>query len=626
MLRVLSLASVLALAGFMAPLVAGDPNVSPPPTVPILAKFDQVEDGFSPSGCVFLYWSVVDSGKANETLHAALVFNATAHFANGAGATDAEQRASGGLVWNAWVGIGWGSSMLTSDSLLAWANPYSRSVIAVETIPSQSYSPPVESSNKIMKILSTGVFDNCIVVEFSRPTKSDSIHASIDVNTLVSHIWAYNPAPDPNADGGWKSHHGSHRGGYKIAYASGLAYSINPDSIEAKRFHGLGMAITWLGIFPTSVYYTKFFRSIPGWLLVHQIIQVVGSIFGMLVCAIYIIVNVNPATNFIGGATLSLMARPHSILGITIVCATFVQGSLGVFQRYALAREDFNDNSTRHKYVRFVHVWLGRIILLTAFAQAGLGIQVLYPLSEVKFRGREAWIAYIFVVIFWFSLFTVSTVLFEYSAANPSYKLVLDDSGKKTFKQSPQSGIHILLPHKKGSDSAHVLSDEGNNLMGPSAVAFEAASKSHANLRSFTWEDINQSVTNGRLLVVADGKYVFDINNWIFSHPGGQVILHAVAGTDITNDYFHEAGFDSETFIPKQQLNRLLGSFERTLLKEFTASDRSSVAGSERPIRPPSTISIRPNAAAEGLDPIEWSHVLRARRTHVHTRLAIARL
>ena len=44
------------------------------------------------------------------------------------------------------------------------------------------------------------------------------------------------------------------------------------------------------------------------------------------------------------------------------------------------------------------------------------------------------------------------------------------------------------------------------------------------------------------MLVVGNGHYVYDISKWITSHPGGQLILHAVNGTDITNDYFHEAG------------------------------------------------------------------------------------
>lgn len=61
-------------------------------------------------------------------------------------------------------------------------------------------------------------------------------------------------------------------------------------------------------------------------------------------------------------------------------------------------------------------------------------------------------------------------------------------------------------------------------------------------LKSFTWKTLGDAIADGAMYVVADGRYVYDISQWVTSHPGGRIILHSVCGTDISNDYFHEAG------------------------------------------------------------------------------------
>lgn len=80
----------------------------------------------------------------------------------------------------------------------------------------------------------------------------------------------------------------------------------------------------------------------------------------------------------------------------------------------------------------------------------------------------------------------------------------------------------------------------------------------NTGLPQYTWESLNKEITTkGRLYVVANRKYVYDVSSWINSHPGGKLILYSVAGTDISNDYFHEAGFDAEEFTPKPVRKRI---------------------------------------------------------------------
>ncbi|KAJ3054474.1 hypothetical protein HK102_011516, partial [Quaeritorhiza haematococci] len=146
-----------------------------------------------------------------------------------------------------------------------------------------------------------------------------------------------------------------------------------------------------------------------------------------------------------------------------------------------------------------------------------------------------------------------------------------------------------------------------------------------------------------KMYVVANGKYVFDINQWIRSHPGGQLILHSVAGTDITNDYFHEAGYDAAAFVSKKDskllqagpralpsnlnINTIRSNLNMSTVRTSLSKDNTAAATWVGPIP-----EEQQQAAAQlanvvsSLTEAEWKRVLRARRPHVHTRLAIQKL
>ncbi|KAJ3358129.1 hypothetical protein HDU91_005316 [Kappamyces sp. JEL0680] len=125
------------------------------------------------------------------------------------------------------------------------------------------------------------------------------------------------------------------------------------------------------------------------------------------------------------------------------------------------------------------------------------------------------------------------------------------------------------------------------------------------------------------MLVVGNNRYVYDISKWITSHPGGQIILHNVNGTDITNDYFHEAGFDASEFTP----------MPHPPPKKADVQGAKAVPGLSRAdiisVRRQSIDSLQSRAAgitALNFTQDDWSAIQRSRRTHVHTRLAVQRL
>ncbi|KAL2916200.1 hypothetical protein HK105_204291 [Polyrhizophydium stewartii] len=591
----------------LLPLAVGDPNTSPPAGIPLLARFAQVENGFEDTGSLSFFWTVENAGAANETIHAALFFDA----AN---------------ILNMWIGFGWGSSMLNSDSMIVWANPNTKTPTVIEGIPSGWYSPPVASDDKILRFqgMTQQIVGNAMVVEFRRPTRpsTGSLHAQIDINAPQRHIWAFNPNPNPASESGWKDHHGPHRGGYKITYATGEDENTDPDSIIAKRIHGMAMAITWTFVFPSSIYYTRYFRSVSGWLLVHMALQSIGAGVGVIGFAIYIITTLG--NNFGGSVNTSLIFRPHSILGLCITVGTLVQGVFGIFNRLSLSSESMNVDRSRFGIVRFVHNWLGRLLVVAAFAQVGLGVQTLYPLSETKFRGAGAWIAYVIVVSFWVLLFMGTDVYYQYRLANVTQKLVVGKDGKKKIVsglgKASGGGSYAAVPGAQMS-----AQDQLN----------EASLRARPDLTPFTWGDIDENTRSGNLLVVANGRYVYSINSWIHSHPGGQIILHSVAGTDITNDYFNEAGFDAEAFVPQP---RTAAQTHGRALPPARSTDAASAAASSVGGNSSITLTVQERAAPSvdkqlntfanmaAMDEAEWQTVVRARRTHVHTRLAIAKL
>ncbi|KAJ3358127.1 hypothetical protein HDU91_005314 [Kappamyces sp. JEL0680] len=129
------------------------------------------------------------------------------------------------------------------------------------------------------------------------------------------------------------------------------------------------------------------------------------------------------------------------------------------------------------------------------------------------------------------------------------------------------------------------------------------------------------------MLVVGNNRYVYDISKWITSHPGGQIILHNVNGTDITNDYFHEAGFDASEFTPiaKPHPKKNLGMAEKNSLAGLSRADiisvkRQSLDHDQASLQTVEA-SLNPQYSEE-----DWTAIQRSRRTHVHTRLAIQKL
>ncbi|RKO88613.1 hypothetical protein BDK51DRAFT_17643, partial [Blyttiomyces helicus] len=566
---------------------------------PFLAKFAQVENGFETVGSSYsLYWNIDSPGMLNESIHGCLVFDGNAYRATGLVAPS----------WKAdhmWIGFGIGPSMLTADFILAHVTPGNPpSILALEARPAEQYSPPVNSSSP-MDIFSghnQTFANNSVFVEFRRRTRPrDGIHRDIDITTNISCIWAFNPNPDPRGANGWKFHHDVNRGAYIINWLTGNDAVSDGVSIYAKRIHGAGMASAWLLAFPFAIYYGRYLRSRPGWMWVHIIVQCFGLSI-VIFFASYVINSLQ--SNWGTNTWQDLPTRAHPLTGLILFPLTMVQGFFGLFNRLGMSVESFNVDRSRFNLVRFVHNWLGRLLVVAGFVQTAMGVQTLFPWEEAQFRGLPVWIVWVVLVAGWIVLFAITEVVYQRRAVNADSKLIRVEG--KTRVQPPRG--------KTG---------DGPEMLPLMELAAASSSNVSGELPSYTWEEIDASVQSGHLLVVADGRFVYGIDEWITSHPGGQIILHSVAGTDVTSDYFHEAGFDAAAFVPKAPSLEKQRNVNRHL--PDVAPPAYFVPVAARPL-PESFSAVANTAALAKLSPTEWKNVVRARRVHVHTKLAIQKL
>jgi hypothetical protein len=468
-----------------------------------------------------------------------------------------------------WIGIGIGESMLSAEFIVCH-NLGNQSVTLHEHISVFSYAPPVQRyGEELMRpVLGSVQNDRIQSCQFERviaTATSSTGRKSLSATKPFKLLWAYNTASGVNYSGSRFTYHGNRRGAITIHLTNGFGLAATIPSFSKMQIHGYGMIALWLGVFPFGAYYARYRRNVEGWIIIKVLNQTVGVLI------------------FLGFFFLILTNEPgfdklHSFFGVAIAVIVFAQVIFGAGTALGLFSESFD---TFKAFSRIVHRTTGYGLIVFAIVQIGLGIDILHPWVEP--RTWIPWILYIFLVLFWVIAFGFSEwyVQSNYQRKDPGYAQVATD-------------IQIAKPIPSG--------------------------------KKFSWESLNEEVKRGRMLVVANGKYVYDIASWISSHPGGQIILHSVCGTDITNDYFHEAGFDADEFTPRttppaERENR------KPLERRVSRIDYLNMKGEDKQmdvIVPPSLRSA-PNTAPSFSNE-DWQAIQRSRRTHVHTRLAIEKL
>lgn len=281
-----------------------------------------------------------------------------------------------------------------------------------------------------------------------------------------------------------------------------------------KLIHGFGMMAVWLGLFPFASFYARYFRSTPSWMYVHSTIQMLALI------GIFVFLGII-AMDFID------LSTPHASFGTYLLSLVVFQSLTGIASLLGLWHEKV---ARMRKFIKDYHNHAGFLLIVLAMAQAGLGLETVYPWAQGL--GRDAWAGYIFLCIFWPLLFLCAELYYNTSVRRSD-----------------------TTPARRGqADMAGTLgAGEMRDLRDPKSFVPMTHIPLHGervrpDLKMFTWETLDEGVMSGcvpaisgenirwmrrltrwcrEMLVVGNGRYVYDIGKWISSHPGGQLILHA---------------------------------------------------------------------------------------------------
>jgi Cytochrome b5-like Heme/Steroid binding domain/Eukaryotic cytochrome b561 len=391
----------------------------------------------------------------------------------------------------------------------------------------------------------------CVFERIASP--KNGIHVDMDVLNDMPLLWAFQPNSQLNYRGEWFSHHEvNQRGSLRINFASGSSTTAPVVSYNGKVVHGYGMIFVWLLVFPFGAFYARHFRSLSGWLVVKTSVQSIGVIgaFVFFFWIMFIEIRCDFA---------------HGILGLIMLSLVAVQVFLGIMSLVGLSNETLDKSRS---FTRNIHRLVGLALLLASMIQIPLGINILHPWVDPKHY--QLWGIYLTLSVFWILAF-VSAEVYYYVKCGRS-------------ELPKMARIDKILDEATGKSSRKDTSKF---------------------MKTFTWQSLDEAVLAGGKYVVADGRYVYDISQWITSHPGGRIILHSVCGTDITNDYFHESGFDAAEFRAKPEAPPQLprGSFTPNRF----SSDLRSVMSMQ---------SMSSNLETTQFTQHDWQCVVKARRTH----------
>ncbi|KAJ3259948.1 hypothetical protein HK103_001458 [Boothiomyces macroporosus] len=466
-----------------------------------------------------------------------------------------------------WAAVAFGTSMRQSQMIVCHNVGINTLVLHEHQPRGQYLAAPIYDGTFVAVGLSGLSDSNSQTCVFQRPFQpNDSYHFNLDPNAPISMLWSFNPATGINWYGApFTFHQPNHRGAFEINFSTGEVVSTNVPNFTLKQTHGFSMMFIWLVLFPFGVFYARHFRSYPGWLWVKIGVQSTGVV--LVLCAILIAV-----------ASIVVYGGVHTIFGTVIASTLLIQITLGVFSRLGLQYDTIDKHRTTF---RFFHRASGFILLICAAIQAGLGLEIMYPLEEP--RETWPWVLYITVLVVVVSTFLIAEIL---KRARFEYK----DLG---YQKLPSSNIDARLQNSTNHNSE----------------AVEPAGK-----LNFTWESLDKCINAGKMYVVANGKYVYDISMWINSHPGGRIILDAVNGT---------AGFDAEEYVAKPIVpNRLDPRPFRASASAFSGNSKFSINDHFK-----SQFDFDMNAHhLSTFDEVDWKYIKRSRRTHIHSRLAIETL
>ncbi|KAJ3085918.1 hypothetical protein HK102_013685 [Quaeritorhiza haematococci] len=495
-----------------------------------------------------------------------------------------------------WCGLGFGSSMQDAEFVVGRIE--NGKVVVEEFRSSGRFSRPQplpSTARSSISVSSATYADGVMTIDFRRPSKVDP-SASSAKNLLLKNqdiLWAYNPTR-PIGDQWFHAHGPATRGTLRRFNFFANGNTIESRGIEMtplRLAHGWGMATLWGLLFPFGAFWARFMRHTQNWAFVHIALQSTGILTTIILFASVISKS--------DGESLSVYS-PHSYLGILLMVLLVGQTGLGVLNNMGFTSESMtfsavdvkvprkgSGNARSHSQkaiIRLIHRGLGSCMLLMGFVQMALGLNILLPFGASG-NTLGAWVALIVVVLLWLLAYSATELYYwryvrgrqpsgsstKYQQDSKKISTIGDKNGAHSQEQqrNPVSGAQNNNT-ANGNTKFYAMWMQGHQLQAsrlmapqhdaerPSNGVFSwigahsAAGPTYQNagaltspmLPKYTWETIDEAVRQGELLIVGDNRWVYDIKPWFKHHPGGQVVLQMVAGTDVTIDFFNESDFD----------------------------------------------------------------------------------
>jgi hypothetical protein len=188
----------------------------------------------------------------------------------------------------------------------------------------------------------------------------------------------------------------------------------------------------------------------------------------------------------------------HGIWGILIFSFLGIQAIGGILNYLGLKNPVYAPFKQK---IRLMHRGFGLLIIAMVFIQPGLGIDILYPYDFYNGRGTVWWPIYFSILGFWVALFFFAECYFQMTVFRHEKEKKMGTDGHSVIDPSQ------LQPRKQS-----VVSNESKSL------------KSITESNQFTWQSLSKLIQEGKMYVVANRKYVYDISPWIHSHAGGQLV------------------------------------------------------------------------------------------------------
>lgn len=425
---------------------------------------------------------------------------------------------TGILKGTGWFAIGFGTGMADADVIMM---RYANGRPEVTDATSSGYFLPTADASQDVTAVSGSEAGGVTRITIRRALKPNDANDKLISTGLQDMVFAWDTSTDTVGP------HGANRVTARIDLLAPPTGDGGGDSVlitgldaQAARmqqfgFHALSMFAVWGILVPAGVMTVRFFKHKAFWLNFHK--------WAMMMAATLTI----PAAGQALAAGGSGESVAHGFIGVSVAIIIVLQALLGIAIRSWLQ----SDNSPPVSFYRYriLHRVLGWLLVLFGMTNCYLGVKMLIPSAQYYFIG---YFAFIFILY--------GVLSFQLEMAN--------------FRSSQPSAI------KKGWN-------------GPKAIRRASIAESE---QSLSLSEVRMNVRAGRKWVLLDG-WVFDLSDFVQSHPGGAFLIERCVGSDVGQFFYGRESFDERTgkHVHSARAHELLRSKAVGVLKQASQADAS---------------------------------------------------